>query len=66
MAANTITEVCGCKADIQAEDGYMSVKVSPGEEDRCRVVLEGFRLHMEALGEMYPKTITIELMEVSS
>ena len=64
MTANTITEVCGCHPDIREEDGCMAVRLSPQEEERCRDILEGFRLHMQELGEKKQKNITIELTEV--
>ena len=64
MTANTITEVCGCHPDIETADGRMAVRLSDREAERCVDILEGFRLHMQELREMYPKDITIELTEV--
>lgn len=65
MTANTITDVCHCAADIEERDGHLALRLSSEEAERCQTILEGFRLHMQALREQYPQHITIELTEVS-
>lgn len=60
MAANTITDVVGDKADISVceEDGEMILKVfSPS--DGTKIVLEGFKLHIQQLSEQYPDCIKV-------
>lgn len=64
MAANTITEVCGCAAKAVADDGYMQVVVPRGEAVRCQDILKGFRLHMDQLAGQYPHHIQVTDLEV--
>ncbi len=63
MAANTVTDVCGCTADIREEDGHFTLTVKSGEAT-AQAILQGFQLHMEGLAEQYPHFIKI-LTEVS-
>lgn len=63
MAANTITEVCGCSADIREEDGLLTVMIDTNA-DNAQTILKGFKLHIEGLAEQYPKFIKTQLTEV--
>ncbi len=58
MAANTVTEIIGDKADIEVEDGKMVLKVL-NPSDKTVAVLEGFKLHIEQLTEDYSNSIKI-------
>jgi uncharacterized protein YsxB (DUF464 family) len=62
MAANTLTEVCGCQADITEADGRLRVVVA--ETDKAQEVLKGLHIHLQGLVAQYPKFITIQLTEV--
>lgn len=70
MTANTITEVCRVRADIEEGDGRLKVLLPPGADvrgaDRCRDVLEGFRLHMTELARQYPRNVHVETIEIST
>ena len=58
MAANTITEVIGDKADAFVDDALMVVKCeNPSKESR--VVLEGLKLHLTELATQYSNNIKI-------
>ena len=59
LTANTVTEICGCAAEPETADGYMSLRVSPEEADKCRDALLGLRLHLRALSEEYPDGIAV-------
>ncbi len=59
LTANTITEVLEVRADVSVADGSMKLLVPAGEEDKCRVTLEGLRIHLEQLSEQYPKGLRI-------
>ncbi len=63
MTANTITEILALPADIAVEDGYLSLRVT-GELTTCQTVLAGFRLHIEAMQQEYPKRIQLMNTEV--
>ena len=63
MTANTITEVIGAPADIATDDGYLSVTVTDRITD-CQDVLSGFRLHIQAHAEEYPKAVQLMNSEV--
>ncbi len=58
MAANTVTEIVGDKADIKVSDGKMVLNVSNPSE-KTVAVLEGFKFHIEQLTEDYSKSIKI-------
>jgi Predicted ribosomal protein len=64
MAANTVSEVIRADAEIAVEDGYMLVRVAPGQIESCGSILKGFRLHMQELMKQYPKNIQICYTEV--
>ena len=63
MTANTITEVIGAAADIAEDDGFLSVTVNSRIPD-CQDVLSGFRLHIQAHAEEYPKAVQLMNSEV--
>ncbi len=63
MTANTLTEVCGAKADIAVDDGMMSLTLAESDQT-IQKVLEGFLLHMNGLQEQYPKRIQVLKTEV--
>ena len=58
MAANTITEIIGAKADANADNGAMSLKVKEPCE-RTETVLKGLELHLTELAKQYPENIKI-------
>ena len=60
MAANTITEIVKCKAEVDVSDGFMSFRVKSNLSD-AQQILEGFKLHIEALAADYPKNIKVTL-----
>ena len=62
MAANTLTEVCGCRADIKQADGALRCVIF--DEDKAQEVLEGLHIHLQGLVAQYPKFIKIQLTEV--
>jgi uncharacterized protein YsxB (DUF464 family) len=58
MAANTITEVIGDKADAFVSDAKMVLKCENPSE--CSVkMLEGLKLHLTELAEQYSNNIKI-------
>ncbi len=58
MAANTITEIIGAKADANADNGAMSLTVKEPCE-RTETVLKGLELHLTELSKQYPDNIKI-------
>jgi len=58
MAANTITEIIGDKADISVDDAkmYLAVK-NPSSESVT--VLKGLKLHLTELSDQYSNNIKI-------
>ncbi|MBQ2973220.1 MAG: ribosomal-processing cysteine protease Prp [Clostridia bacterium] len=58
MAANTLTEIVGAKADASAQDGMMRViLIQPDEQ--TETVLRGLELHLTELSKQYPENIKI-------
>lgn len=64
MTVNTVTDVIHVNAEITVEDGYMLVRVAPGQANDCRSIFEGFKLHLQGLEEQYPKNIKVCYTEV--
>jgi uncharacterized protein YsxB (DUF464 family) len=58
MAANTVTEIIGAKADANADNGAMSLTVYEPCE-RTETVLKGLELHLTELSKQYPDNIKI-------
>ena len=58
MAANTITEIIGAKADADAQDGMMRVSLDQSDE-QTETVLRGLELHLTELSKQYPENIKI-------
>ena len=58
MAANTITEIIGAKADANADNGAMLFMVDEPCE-RTETVLKGLELHLTELAKQYPENIKI-------
>jgi len=63
MTANTITEICGCKADVEEADGFLSIRIL-GRLEQATPLLLGLRLHLTELQTQYPKHIQVETTEV--
>ena len=59
LAANTITDVIGVRAETAVADGKLSLLVPSGEEFKCRDMLKGLELHLRQLRQQYPKRIRI-------
>lgn len=64
MTANTITEIIRDRADIEVDEGKMTLKVK-NPSDKTVAVLEGFKLHIQQLEEQYKDCIKVYL-EVQS
>ena len=64
LTANTLTEVCKCRAKVYEADGTLSVVVLPHEEEAAQVTLKGLQLHLEGLCAQYSKYIQLQLTEV--
>ena len=61
MAANTVTDVIGDKADISVSDGCMRLMLQDSKADsgRSRDILRGLLVHLRGLEEQYPQFIKI-------
>lgn len=57
MAANTITEIIGEKADIEVSDGYLRL-ITRSDKNEVQTMLRGLQLHVNALAEDYKKYIS--------
>ena len=63
LTANTLTEVCGCRATVRESEGRLSVRIS-SEEEAAQIPLQGLRLHLEGLTAQYPQYIQLQQTEV--
>ncbi|MBE6729194.1 MAG: ribosomal-processing cysteine protease Prp [Ruminococcaceae bacterium] len=58
MAANTITEIIGDKADIEVDEALLFVKVK-NPSSASTMVIEGLKLHLTQLSYQYDDRISI-------
>ncbi len=58
MAANTVTDVIGDKAEVEVQDGYMRLTVN-NPSQKTVAVLSGLKLHLEALASDFKGKIRI-------
>lgn len=63
MTVNTITDVIGDRAEITVSPALMKLRVDTDDE-RTLALLEGFRLHVEALSQEYPSFISCRTFTV--
>ena len=56
MAANTLTEIVGDRADIDVDDGYLRLTVKEPSE-KTEIVLQGLELHISTLAQDYDEYI---------
>lgn len=59
LAANTVTDVCGCHAVTRMRDGYLLLSVAERDLDRCGEILRGLGQHVQALQRQYPEKIQL-------
>ena len=64
MAANTITDIMHISAEVTVGDGLIDFKLSPDEAKKSLSILEGLKLHLNALSEQYTKYIKLKFSEV--
>ncbi len=64
MAANTLTDVCGCAADIHECDGDLALQVAETDVQKAQTVLQGLQTHLQGLSAQYPQFIKIQSTEV--
>ena len=64
MAANTVTDVCGCKAHVHEGEGLLTVSVAKADEQKAQIILQGLMLHVQGLSAQYPQYIQVQQTEV--
>lgn len=65
MTANTVTDIIRVQATASVdESGEMFLLVQEKDAVSCRNILSGFKLHVLALEEQYPKNIHVNYTEV--
>ncbi len=62
LTANTLTDVCGLKAELTQADGVLRITVAQPEQ--AQVPLKGLEIHLQGLVAQYPQFITLQLTEV--
>ena len=60
MTVNTLTDIVRCQAKVNVSDGKMSFHVTT-KLSEAQQILEGFKLHIEAMAADYPKNIKVTL-----
>ncbi|MCI7085565.1 ribosomal-processing cysteine protease Prp [bacterium] len=65
MTANTLTEILNVKVDLQySDDGLIRLMLCTADAKACKVVMQGFKLHIVALQEQYKNHIKVDILEV--
>ena len=65
LTANAVTEIGGVKPLVlETGDGLMTMRLSRNDAKTCALLLEGLRLHLEALAADHPSIITVKITEV--
>lgn len=60
MTVNTVTDILFAEPEeLAAEDGEMILKLNLKDADKCRDILNGFRLHVVELSKQYPEFIKV-------
>ena len=60
MTVNTLTDIVRCQAKVNVSNGKMSFHVTT-KLSEAQQILEGFKLHIEALAADYPNNIKVTL-----
>lgn len=64
MTANTATEIMGLSPEIELKDGYMRLIFNDTEALKAKDILNGFRLHINALADEYPEYIACKTRNI--
>ena len=64
MTANTLTEILGLTPGIEVSDGYMKLILSDSDALKAQVIMNGFRLHINALADEYPGYIACKTRNI--
>ena len=65
LTVNTVTDVCGVTPLVlETGDGLMTLRLRKVDADACQSLLQGLRLHLEALAEENETNITVNITEV--
>lgn len=63
MAANTITDVIGARAEVKVLPNRIILHLRQGmtaeQKSSCRAVLEGLKMQLELLQEQFPETVSV-------
>lgn len=66
MTVNTIQEIMKAHADVCVDEdsALLRMTLKTDSVERCQELMSGFKLHVSALHEQYPKNIQVILTEV--
>lgn len=64
LTANTLTEVCGCRAAIDEANGHLKLTVERADTEKAQQTLCGLQLHLQGLADQYPSFIQLQQTEV--
>ena len=65
LTVNTLTDVCHIvPLSLRVGEGEMFFRAEPKDEPACRSLLQGLKLHLQALEEQYPGALQVSYMEV--
>lgn len=65
LTVNAVTDVAGVSPLVlETADGLMTLRLRQDDAEKCRLLLEGLRLHVTALAADHPKIITVKNTEV--
>ena len=66
LVANTLTDIMLVRADVKVDDslGYMKLVVDKNKLSMCSDILNGLKVHLLLLEEIYSKNLKVSYVEV--
>ena len=65
MTVNAVTDVCNVDPLVlEIGDGLMTLRLLKEDAERCQILLQGLKLHLESLAADYETIITVNITEV--
>ena len=66
LVANTLTDIMRISADVKVDDslGYMKLIVDKNKLSMCSDILNGLKVHLLLLEEIYSKNLKVSYVEV--
>lgn len=65
MVANTVTEIYRVEAEVEDDEGFLSLSVPASQAERLESLFKGFRLHLSALAKDYRGYLRVKNVSIN-